>query len=59
MMQFEVVGVLNTGQNFIYTLKSESVMAKFKSKMKRWKFGDKVEVSDEQLEKEAYQIEKI
>lgn len=34
-------------------------MAKFKSKMKRWKFGDKVEVSDEQLEKEAYQIEKI
>jgi hypothetical protein len=62
-MEFEVVGILNTGQNYIYTLKAINdgrfVVAKFKSKMKRWKFGEKVSLTDEQLDKEAYQIEKI
>lgn len=64
IMEFEVIGILNTGQNYIYTLKTivaidGKIIAKFKLKMKRWKFGEKVSLTDEQLDKEAYQIEKI
>ena len=53
---FIVTEVLNTGKSYIYTLKSQDIIAKFKIDFKKWKFMEKVTLSFEQFEKEAYQL---
>jgi len=56
---FEVTEVLNTGKSYIYTLKNPEIIAKFKIDFKKWKFMEKVTLSFEELEKEAYQLSYI
>jgi len=56
MTEFVVVGILNTGKNFIYTLKSKTLLAKFKVQERKWGITDKVELSSEDLKK-AYNVE--
>jgi len=55
---FMVVGILNTGKNYIYKLRSSdgNVTARFKFPFKKWKFREEVNLSDEELEN-AYQLE--
>jgi len=56
MTEFIVVGMLNTGKNYIYTLKSDTTIAKFKFINKKWKFLQKVDLSETDLDK-AYSLE--
>jgi len=56
MTEFIVVGLLNTGKNFIYTLKSKTLLAKFKFQVRKWEITDKVDLSSEDLKK-AYNLE--